>query len=84
MQFFLRQEDIGKPRAAATLPRLAELNAYVPVRDLGGKAGEEITVDLIRGFHVRNVIQPKNCDKSKQSRSGCRPLRSLLQETTRN
>jgi ubiquitin-activating enzyme E1 len=51
-QFFLRKEDIGKPRAAATLPRLAELNAYVPVRDLGGKAGEEITADLIRGFHV--------------------------------
>jgi ubiquitin-activating enzyme E1 len=55
----LRKEDIGKPRAAATLPRLAELNAYVPVRDLGGKAGEEITADLIRGFHVRNAIESK-------------------------
>ncbi|XP_006459927.1 hypothetical protein AGABI2DRAFT_191711 [Agaricus bisporus var. bisporus H97] len=51
-QFFLRQEDIGKPRAAVTLPRLAELNAYVPVRDLGGQAGQHISVDLIQGFQV--------------------------------
>ncbi|PPQ92377.1 hypothetical protein CVT25_008727 [Psilocybe cyanescens] len=51
-QFFLRAEDVGKSRAAATLPRLAELNAYVPVRDLGGNPGDEITVDLIKGFHV--------------------------------
>lgn len=51
-QFFLRTEDIGKSRAAATLPRLAELNTYVPVRDLGGKPGDGITIDLIKGFHV--------------------------------
>ncbi|KIL68290.1 hypothetical protein M378DRAFT_8955 [Amanita muscaria Koide BX008] len=51
-QFFLRQQDIGKSRAEATLPRLAELNAYVPVRNLGGNAGQEITVDLIQGFQV--------------------------------
>jgi len=51
-QFFLRLEDIGKPRAEATLPRLAELNAYVPVHNLGGKPGQEVTVDLIQGFQV--------------------------------
>ncbi|KAF5363942.1 hypothetical protein D9756_000809 [Leucocoprinus leucothites] len=51
-QFFLRQDDVGKPRAAATLPRLAELNAYVPVRDLCGQVGQPITVDLIKGFQV--------------------------------
>ncbi|PFH52661.1 hypothetical protein AMATHDRAFT_74124 [Amanita thiersii Skay4041] len=51
-QFFLRQDDIGKSRAEATLPRLAELNAYVPVRNLGGKTGQEISVDLIAGFQV--------------------------------
>lgn len=51
-QFFLRPDDVGKPRAAATLPRLSELNTYVPVRDLGGKPGDEITVDLIKGFEV--------------------------------
>ena len=25
-QFFLREDDVGKPRAAVTQPRLAELN----------------------------------------------------------
>ncbi|KAI0638099.1 ubiquitin activating enzyme [Trametes polyzona] len=51
-QFFLRQEDVGKSRAEATLPRLAELNAYVPVRNLGGQPGQQISVDLIKGFQV--------------------------------
>ncbi|KAF7301498.1 UBA-e1-C domain-containing protein [Mycena indigotica] len=51
-QFFLRQEDIGKTRAEATVARLAELNAYVPVRNLGGSPGQEITVDLIKGFQA--------------------------------
>ncbi len=30
-QFFLQPQDIGKPRAAITAPRVAELNAYTPV-----------------------------------------------------
>ncbi|CAG8656246.1 13936_t:CDS:2, partial [Dentiscutata heterogama] len=30
-QFFLHEDDIGKPRAIVTQPRLAELNQYVPV-----------------------------------------------------
>ncbi|KAF9468864.1 ubiquitin activating enzyme [Collybia nuda] len=51
-QFFLRQEDLGKSRAEATLPRLAELNAYVPVRNLGGTPGQEVSVELIQGFQV--------------------------------
>ncbi|KAH9951667.1 ubiquitin activating enzyme [Amylocystis lapponica] len=51
-QFFLRAEDVGKPRADAAVARLAELNAYVPVRNLGGQPGKEITVDLIKGFQV--------------------------------
>ncbi|KIL00025.1 hypothetical protein PAXRUDRAFT_130794 [Paxillus rubicundulus Ve08.2h10] len=51
-QYFLREEDVGKPRAAAMLPRISELNAYVPVRDLGGFAGQEITVDLIQPFQA--------------------------------
>ncbi|KAF7348318.1 Ubiquitin activating enzyme [Mycena sanguinolenta] len=51
-QFFCRTEDIGKSRADAAVPRLAELNAYVPVRNLGGAPGQEITVELIRGFQV--------------------------------
>nr|GAT53895.1 predicted protein [Mycena chlorophos] len=51
-QFFLRKEDIGKTRAEATVGRLAELNAYVPVRNLGGSPGQEISVDLIKGFQA--------------------------------
>ncbi|EGO01702.1 hypothetical protein SERLA73DRAFT_103641 [Serpula lacrymans var. lacrymans S7.3] len=51
-QFFLRQEDIGQSRAEATLPRLAELNAYVPVRNLEGKSGEEITLDIVQAFQA--------------------------------
>ena len=31
LQFFLREEDVGKNRAEVTTPRLAELNTYVPV-----------------------------------------------------
>ena len=31
-QFFLHQDDVGKPRDQATAPRVAELNAYTPVR----------------------------------------------------
>jgi ubiquitin-activating enzyme E1 len=45
-------EDIGKPRAEVTVSRLAELNSYVPVRNLGGSVGEEITVDMVKGFQV--------------------------------
>jgi ubiquitin-activating enzyme E1 len=30
-QFFLHAEDVGKPRAAVTAPRVAELNSYTPV-----------------------------------------------------
>ncbi|KAI9736460.1 MAG: hypothetical protein M1818_006194 [Claussenomyces sp. TS43310] len=30
-QFFLHAEDVGKPRASVTAPRVAELNAYTPV-----------------------------------------------------
>ncbi|KAF9882940.1 hypothetical protein FE257_004875 [Aspergillus nanangensis] len=30
-QFFLNPQDVGKPRAEVTAPRIAELNSYVPV-----------------------------------------------------
>ncbi|KAL8709951.1 MAG: hypothetical protein Q9220_005401 [cf. Caloplaca sp. 1 TL-2023] len=30
-QFFLHPDDVGKPRATVTAPRVAELNAYTPV-----------------------------------------------------
>jgi hypothetical protein len=41
------------------LPRLAELNTYVPVHDLGGKEGDDITIDLIQGFHVSNCYHSR-------------------------
>ncbi|RSH82231.1 hypothetical protein EHS25_005941 [Saitozyma podzolica] len=49
-QFFLRQEDIGKPRAEVTGPRLAELNSYVPVHVLPGSG--EITPDMVAQYQV--------------------------------
>ncbi|GJJ07325.1 hypothetical protein Clacol_001526 [Clathrus columnatus] len=48
-QFFLRDSDVGKSRAEATVHRLAELNTYVPVKVL---PGEVLSVDLIKGFQV--------------------------------
>jgi len=51
----LHVEDVGKPRAEVTQPRLAELNTYVPVRILPGNAGEPITTEQIKGFQVSST-----------------------------
>ncbi|EJD34296.1 hypothetical protein AURDEDRAFT_176658 [Auricularia subglabra TFB-10046 SS5] len=51
-QFLLRPSDIGRPRAAASLPRLAALNPHVSVRDLGRAQGDEVTADLLKEFQV--------------------------------
>ncbi|KAL8408823.1 hypothetical protein RB594_007303 [Gaeumannomyces avenae] len=42
-QFFLRPEDVGKPRDQVTAPRVAELNAYTPVNV---HASSSLTDDL--------------------------------------
>lgn len=42
-QFFLHPEDVGKPRAEVTAPRVAELNPYTPV---SVHAGDSLTSDL--------------------------------------
>lgn len=42
-QFFLHPDDVGKPRAAVTVPRVAELNAYTPVSEHPAKS---LTEDL--------------------------------------
>eukprot|EP01137_Pigoraptor_chileana_P010391 Opistho-2@59949 len=47
-QFFLSEADIGKNRASATLPRLAELNSYVPVAAHTGA----LTDDFLARFKV--------------------------------
>ena len=49
-QFFLHNEDVGKPRAEVTCPRLAELNAYVPVTVLKGDLTEESLSHYQVGF----------------------------------
>jgi len=49
-QFFLREADVGKPRGEVTVPRLAELNSYVPVTLLEGEG--EVTTDMIKKFQV--------------------------------
>lgn len=54
-QFFLRQEDIGKPRGAVTQPRLAELNSYVPIKVLEGEG--EVTEEMVKGFQVSGCLE---------------------------
>ncbi|ORZ23635.1 ubiquitin-activating emzyme E1 [Absidia repens] len=47
-QFYLRPEDVGKPRAEVTQPRLAELNQYVPVHVIDG----ELTEDVVKNYKI--------------------------------
>ena len=47
-QFFLRHEDVGKPKAAVTCSRLAELNTYVPVEVFSGT----LTTEFLTQFGV--------------------------------
>jgi len=82
-QFFLRQEDIGKSRAEATLPRLAELNAYVPVRLLPGQPGQGISVDLVKGYQVHRS-NGFWCKFVPYILPGGRAMWCSLQQTTRN
>ena len=42
-QFFLHPEDVGKPRADVTAPRVSELNPYTPV---GVHPSKDLTTDL--------------------------------------
>eukprot|EP00117_Sycon_ciliatum_P031358 scpid5278/ scgid24543/ Ubiquitin-like modifier-activating enzyme 1; Ubiquitin-activating enzyme E1 len=47
-QYFFRENDCGKNRAEVTLPRLAELNSYVPIRSHTG----ELTEVFLQHFQV--------------------------------
>ncbi|XP_015706618.1 ubiquitin-like modifier-activating enzyme 1 [Coturnix japonica] len=47
-QFYLREADVGQNRAEATLPRLAELNAYVGV----SSSREPLSEELLQPFQV--------------------------------
>ena len=42
-QYYLREADVGRPRGEVTVPRLAELNSYVPVHNLeAAELSEEV------------------------------------------
>uniref|UniRef100_A0A8B9Z6M8 E1 ubiquitin-activating enzyme n=1 Tax=Buteo japonicus TaxID=224669 RepID=A0A8B9Z6M8_9AVES len=47
-KFYLREEDVGQNRAEATLPRLAELNAYVAVTS----TRQPLSQELLAPFQV--------------------------------
>ena len=51
-QFFLRPEDVGKPRAEVTAPRLAELNSYTPVTVQSSTSGLASNLGILNGFQV--------------------------------
>lgn len=46
LQFYLREEDIGKNRAEVSQPRLAEHNSYVPVSAYTGPLVEDFVSDF--------------------------------------
>ncbi|MCJ1454324.1 E1 ubiquitin-activating protein [Mycoblastus sanguinarius] len=50
-QFFLHPDDIGRPRAAVTVPRVAELNAYTPVSEHPNKSLTE-NLSLLSRYQV--------------------------------
>lgn len=50
-QFFLRTEDVGKPRAQVTAPRVGELNAYTPVSVHPGTSLAQ-NLKALRGYQV--------------------------------
>ena len=52
-QFFLHPEDVGKPRAEVTAPRVAELNPYTPVEV---HKAESLTGDLSQLKRYQSVV----------------------------
>ncbi|XP_063438582.1 ubiquitin-like modifier-activating enzyme 1 isoform X2 [Mytilus trossulus] len=47
-QFFLREKDMGKNRAAASLDRLSELNSYVPI----SSSTDPLSESFLKSFQV--------------------------------
>ncbi len=52
-QFYLTEEDIGKPRAESCVVKLAELNPYVRVGSFSGELNES----FVASFTVREAIE---------------------------
>ncbi len=51
-QFYLSEDDIGRPRAEASVAKLADLNPYVPVKVVDG----ELTPERVKGYRVVVMI----------------------------
>lgn len=60
-QYYLREADVGKPRGQVTVPRLAELNSYVPVHNLDGSAGESLSEETLGKYQVRVSLVLSSC-----------------------
>jgi ubiquitin-activating enzyme E1 len=52
-QFFLHTDDVGKPRASVTVPRVADLNPYTPVKEFAGK---DLTSDLSQLNQFKAIV----------------------------
>ena len=52
-QFFLHPDDVGKPRAAVTAPRVSELNPYTPV---GVHDSDDLTGDLSQLKRYQSIV----------------------------
>lgn len=64
-QYYLREADVGKPRGQVTVPRLAELNSYVPVHNLDGSAGEPLSEETLGKYQVRVLFSLSICVRGK-------------------
>src|SRR5438445_518807 len=54
-QFYCTESDIGRPRSTVCVPKLAELNPYVPVSVIY----DDLTTSLVSGFRVVVLIDVK-------------------------
>ena len=64
-QFFLTEQDIGKPRDASCVSRLAELNEYVPVRLLPSSGLNETDGEQLRQI-IKDFQVVALCDASEE------------------
>ena len=78
-QFFLRESDIGQPRATVTQPRLAELNNYVPVEVYTGS----LTADFLGSFGIVCIAGGVPMPEAIRIDEACRAAgsRFILSET---
>jgi ubiquitin-activating enzyme E1 len=78
-QCFLREADIGLPRADATRPRLAELNNYVPVDVFVGA----LTPDVVAQFGIVVIAGSVPISECVKIDDACRAAgtRFILAET---